>query len=100
VKSVLFVVTTTSELPLGLERALHALKAEWRMAFVVGQEALDLLAASEFDVLVTDMRMADMRRRELMEKVLERHPRVIRLCLSGRAERDEVARAVQLAHQY
>jgi HD-like signal output (HDOD) protein/CheY-like chemotaxis protein len=84
-----------------LERALHSFAADWRMAFVgTGAEALAALDASRFDVLVTDMRMSDMSGVEVMEQVLSRHPHVIRFCLSGRAERDEVVRAVRLAHQY
>jgi putative nucleotidyltransferase with HDIG domain len=85
----------------GLERMLRPLRGEWTMFFANGaQEALDVLAQRHVDVLVTDMRMPGIDGVELMQRVLDRHPNVIRMALSGHAERDAVVRAVSLAHQY
>lgn len=85
----------------GLERLLRPLRTAWTMHFVTsGVAALDVLDATPTDVLVTDMRMPGMSGVELMEEVLQRHPGVVRIALSGRAERDTVIRAAHLAHQY
>jgi putative nucleotidyltransferase with HDIG domain len=99
-KSVLF-VDDEQRILQGLERMLRPLRSEWAMTFVSGgAEALAALDRQKFDVLVTDMRMPGMNGAELMERVLERHPQVIRIALSGHAEREVVVRAVRLAHQY
>lgn len=85
----------------GLERMLRPLRHEWTMYFAAsGREALDVLGREHVDVLVTDMRMPEMNGAELMQHVVQRHPSVIRIALSGHAERDVVIRAVHLAHQY
>jgi HD-like signal output (HDOD) protein len=99
-KAVLFVDDDKNVLD-GLERMLRPLRRDWTMAFVnSGNEALEALERCSYDVLVTDMRMPGMNGVELMEQVLNRYPRVIRIALSGNAERDAVVRAVRFAHQY
>jgi putative nucleotidyltransferase with HDIG domain len=99
-KSVLFVDDEPKVLQ-GLERMLRGLRSEWTMKFVAGgPEALTAMETEKFDVIVTDMRMPGMNGVQLMEQVVERHPHVIRIALSGHAERDVVVKAVRLAHQY
>ena len=71
------------------------------MAFAnSGAEALAMLGASPFDVIVTDMRMPAMDGAELLEQVQQRFPNVIRIVLSGYFERDAALRAVPVAHQF
>jgi CheY-like chemotaxis protein len=71
------------------------------MTFVVGgREALSALEARHYDVLITDLRMPAMNGVELLLQVLEHYPHVIRMALSGHAERETVVRAVGLAHQF
>ena len=42
----------------GLQRSLRPCRKQWNMSFAnSGQEALDILAKSTFDVIVSDMRM-------------------------------------------
>lgn len=85
----------------GLERLLRPLRGEWTMQFVTsGPAALEFLAAREADVLVTDLQMPGMSGVELMERVLDEHPAVIRIALSGRAERESVVQSAHLVHQY
>ena len=85
----------------GLRRMLYPLRSEWRMDFVSsGREALRMLAAAEYDVLVTDLRMPDMNGLELLSAVVKMHPQVVRLVLSGTADHEVTIRSTTLAHQY
>ena len=85
----------------GLQRMLHAQRTQWEMAFAnSGAEALALLAASPFDVVVTDMRMPVMDGAQLLGRVREKYPNVIRIVLSGYFETEAALRAVPVAHQF
>ena len=85
----------------GLKRMLYPLRNEWRMAFATsGREALELLDQSEYDVLVTDLRMPEMSGVELLASVASRHPQVVRMVLSGVADQEVALRSATLAHQY
>lgn len=99
-RAVLFVDDEPKVL-LGLERMLRPLRSEWAMHFACGgHQALEVMERERIDVLVTDMRMPGMNGVELMQHVVDQHPGVIRIALSGHAERDVVIKAVHLAHQY
>jgi HD-like signal output (HDOD) protein/CheY-like chemotaxis protein len=77
------------------------MRTEWQMAFsTTGEEALKKLAESEFDVIVTDMRMPGMSGSELLTEVLQRYPSIVRIVLSGTVEHDLVLRSASTAHQY
>jgi putative nucleotidyltransferase with HDIG domain len=85
----------------GLRRMLYPFRNDWEMVFVSsGREALQQLEASEFDVLMTDIRMPEMTGIELLAEVANRHPGVVRMVLSGTADQDMTLRSVTLAHQY
>ena len=85
----------------GLRRSLRPLRQEWDMRFAAdGQEALRLLAQEPCDVLVSDMRMPGMDGLQLLEAVSKRHPEMVRIVLSGQADRDTAIAAVGPAHQY
>jgi putative nucleotidyltransferase with HDIG domain len=100
VKRILFVDDEPRVLQ-GLERMLYSLRKEWSMVFVSsGRQALELLAESDFDVLVTDMRMPGMTGGELLEQVVSLHPQVVRMVLSGTADQEITLHSVGLAHQY
>jgi YesN/AraC family two-component response regulator len=84
----------------GLRRMLYPFRNDWDMVFVSsGREALQQLAESEFDVLLTDIRMPGMTGIELLAEVANRHPNVVRIVLSGTADQDMTLRSVTLAHQ-
>jgi HD-like signal output (HDOD) protein len=53
-----------------------------------------------FDVVISDMRMPGMNGAELLNEVLKRHPKTIRLILSGYADRDLILKCVGSTHQY
>ncbi len=85
----------------GLRRMLRPMRDEWEMAFAPsGQVAIDLMAESPFDVIVSDMRMPGMDGAFLLEQVRERYPAVIRIVLSGHTEMATALRVVPIAHQF
>ncbi len=85
----------------GLRRMLYPYRGDWDMVFVSsGAEALQQLAESEFDVLMTDVRMPQMTGIELLAEVAQRYPHVVRMVLSGTADQEMTLRSVTLAHQY
>ena len=85
----------------GLRRMLHSLRNDWEMKFVTsGAEALQCLAETQFDVLVTDVRMPEMSGVELLQEVIKQHPQLIRLVLSGTADLELTLQCVSLSHQY
>ena len=65
-----------------------------------GQEALDAMAAREFDVLVTDMRMRPMKGSELLSRAFEAHPTTQRILLTGFSDHDDLADAVNHGHLF
>jgi HD-like signal output (HDOD) protein len=85
----------------GLQRMLRPMREEWDMVFVAGgEQALATLAESDFDVVVTDMRMPGMNGAQLLREVMASHPAVVRLVLSGFADKELVAQCLGVAHQY
>jgi putative nucleotidyltransferase with HDIG domain len=85
----------------GLQRMLRPCRKEWKMAFAAsGSEALEILEAGPFDVIVSDMRMPNMDGARLLELVRQRHPGMIRIMLSGQCEMEAAMRAVPVAHQF
>jgi HD-like signal output (HDOD) protein len=85
----------------GLQRMLRHCRKKWEMTFAnSGAEALAILAANAYDVIVTDMRMPGMDGAQLLEKVRELYPGIIRIVLSGHTDREAAVRAVPVAHQF
>jgi HD-like signal output (HDOD) protein len=84
-----------------LQRLLRPMRHEWEMAFVSsGAAALELLAQRKMDVLVSDMRMPGMDGAELLQQASEQHPYLVRIILSGFAEKEALLRTINVAHQY
>lgn len=85
----------------GLQRLLRQFRTEWDMAFVEsGQAALAKLAEHPFDVIVSDMRMPGMNGAELLSEVMRRYPAMVRIVLSGHADKELVSKCLGVAHQY
>jgi putative nucleotidyltransferase with HDIG domain len=98
-KKILFVDDEPKVLE-GLRRMLRPHRHEWDMTFASsGEEALSVLALSQFDVLVTDMRMPGMDGAQLLAEVRGRYPHLVRIILTGQSSREAVLRTIQMAHR-
>ena len=85
----------------GLQRMLRPQRSQWDMAFCAsGAEALRRLAETPFDVLVSDMRMPGMSGAQLLAEVQARFPRVVRLILSGEADRESLDALTGVTHRF
>lgn len=83
-----------------LRRILRRRSQAWTMDFCKSaQEALDLLERRRIDVLMTDLGMPGMDGIELLRRVQESHPRVVRLVFSGRTDDATAAHVLSVAHQ-
>jgi HD-like signal output (HDOD) protein/CheY-like chemotaxis protein len=85
----------------GLDRLLRPMREEWDMEFVnSGDAALTRMDEAPFNVVISDMRMPGMNGAELLNEVMKRHPKTVRIILSGYADRELILRCVGSTHQY
>ncbi len=99
-KRIIFVDDEPSILD-GLGRMLRDMRHDWEMRFATsGKDALDILSAEPFDLIVSDMRMPLMNGLQLLTEVKARFPGVIRMILSGYSDQSLIMRSVGIIHQY
>ena len=85
----------------GLQRMLRSMRHEWSMEFAIGgQEALEMLEKSVFDVVVTDMRMPGMDGSKLLMEVMKKYPGIIRIVLSGQTDQEIFLSSASVVHQF
>lgn len=65
-----------------------------------GMQALTILGSEAVDVVVSDMRMPDMDGAELLARVRDLQPQIMRIALSGDASPDLRERANAVAHAW
>ncbi|MEM7455853.1 MAG: HDOD domain-containing protein [Planctomycetota bacterium] len=71
------------------------------MDFVCGSlNALEYLSENEVDVVVSDVRMPELDGAVFLTEVARLYPSVVRLVLSGQAEKEKIFSLVGIAHQY
>ncbi len=74
---------------------------EWEvLTATTGEAALAHLDAGPVDVIVSDMQMPDMDGVTLLTQVMKKHPRVVRLILSGESELARARNVIPVAHQF
>jgi signal transduction histidine kinase len=64
------------------------------------REALDLLERERVHVIVVDLRMPEMDGFELLKRVEQKYPDLIRMVLSGRDDRDSILNAINSGNVY
>ena len=85
----------------GLERAFFRIGDDIEFSSASGgAEAIERLAAEEFEVIVTDMRMPGIDGATLLERVHLSHPGVVRIVLSGQTDEAQAMRAAPFAHRF
>jgi CheY-like chemotaxis protein len=85
----------------GLRRSLRGKRTEWDMTFATSAaEALEILAESPHDVVISDMRMPGMDGAELLTLVSKRHPEVARVVLSGHTEPEAAIKVAVAGHRF
>lgn len=76
-------------------------RPDWQLSFAQSEaQALAALAAQPIDALVTVMSSPQVDGPELLGRVRERHPHVVRLCLPGSLQDDAFLRAIPVTHQF
>jgi putative nucleotidyltransferase with HDIG domain len=99
-KRILFVDDEKSVLTV-LQAFMQRLSSEWETVCVDGgRQALAVMAQQPFDVVISDMRMPDMNGTELLNEVMKRHPKTVRIVLSGHADEQTVQECIGVAHQW
>lgn len=99
-KRILF-VDDEADILSGLRDVLRRQRHVWDMVFAIGaDQAFAELDKGSFDVIVSDMRMPGIDGAMLLSRVKRDHPQVVRIVLSGHADREAVVRAVTVAHQF
>lgn len=84
-----------------LERVFRRMDDEWNTHFTdTGEDAIQKLNESNFDIIVTDLRMPGMDGVQLLSRVQTKFPDMIRIILSGHSDRETLSRARQLAHKF
>jgi len=80
---------------------LFSMRKDWEMVFAgSGREALDLLAKSPFDIIVSDMMMPQMNGHQLLTRVKVKYPQVARIALSGQISKEAFLHSVGPIHQF
>ncbi|MEE8209077.1 MAG: response regulator, partial [Nitrosomonadaceae bacterium] len=99
-RRILFVDDDPKEIK-GLRKMLRSMHYEWEMEFAVsGGEALNFMAKSPFDVVVSDMHVPKTDGVELLDAVMERYPETVRIIHSGHSDKEMLLRSVKSAHQF
>jgi HD-like signal output (HDOD) protein/ActR/RegA family two-component response regulator len=99
-KTVLFVDDEPQALE-GLRVSLYARRKEWDMHFADGgAKAMELMRASRFDVLVSDLRMPGIDGTVLLAWTRTNSPDTIRIVLTGYANEENSRQLVSIAHRY
>ena len=84
-----------------LETALASLGGVFELAFVPSSaDALARLDKEPFDAVVTELRLSVVNGAQLLNEVMQRHPKVLRFVLSDLSDRQATMKCVGTAHQF
>jgi HD-like signal output (HDOD) protein len=84
----------------GFRRSIDEYSDDWEVDFASsGQEALNKLAQTSFDAVVTDMHMPGMDGVQLLDAVNQKMPGIMRFVLSGNTSDTQILKSAHLVHQ-
>lgn len=85
----------------GIRNALRRERHRWDMVFVTsGADALQEMAQTPFDLIVSDMRMPVMDGADLLMQVRQHYPQTARIVLSGHSDHQAIVRVLPAANQF
>ena len=98
--SILF-VDEKAELVERLRDAFYRRKSEWNVEHAKSQpQAIELLRASKFDIIITDSQVSGFDGVDLLNHVHAKYPGMTRILLTKPSEIDSIARMSEAAHQF
>lgn len=84
-----------------LQKMLEPMCPEWEMEVAVsGEEVLNIMSRSHFDVVVPDISIQGMDGIELLGIVSERYPETVRIIHSELSDPEEVLKSTMAVHQF
>ncbi len=84
-----------------LQKTLEPMCPEWEMEVAVsGEEVLDVMSRTHFDVVVPDIRIQGMDGIELLDIVSERYPETVRIIHSELSDPEEALKSTMAVHQF
>lgn len=84
-----------------LQKTLEPMCPEWEMEVAMsGEEVLNIMSRSAFDVVVPDIRIEGMDGLELLGIVSERYPETVRIIHSELLDPDEALKSTMNVHQF
>ena len=99
-KKILFVDDEPAILE-GLQDSFRKHRRRWDMTFACGGEAaIEKMSESEFDVIVSDVRMPGVGGIDVLRFAMEKHPKAIRIALTGFADEESTIQLTALAQRY
>ena len=85
----------------GLQDLLHSLRHHWDMSFICGGEAaIATMCDTNYDAVVSDIRMPGVDGVDVLEYAKKYHPQTIRIVLTGYADAQSTIELTSLAHRY
>jgi len=85
----------------GFKRVLFKMRKEWTMDFVTNaEEALERLNKTTYNAVVSDIGMSGTSGIVLLETLLEKHPGVARIIVSGNSDMKGLIEVLGTAHQF
>jgi len=97
--SVLFVDDDTSIIE-GLRRMMYPMRKEWDLIYANGgKSALEVLADTKIDVIISDIRMPGLDGTQLLTEVKDKYPNIVRITLSGYANDNTALKNTRIVHQ-
>lgn len=84
-----------------LRDSLHRYRRVWDVLLAPHAEAaLDIVARTSVDVVVTDLRMPGMSGTDLLRRLIAEHPSIVRIVLTGVSDLGNSAVALALSHRF